>query len=117
MRNQGRVVSKDTIIAHVWGRRFAHFAQHGRGLRGYLRAKIDKPFKSAPKNKARLWVYFRLMFQSATFKLTAWYLTILAVISLCFSFVVYRIAPGRFTLWPPASRPPKLSTIFRRWIP
>lgn len=32
------------------------------------------------------------MFQSATFKLTAWYLTILAVISLCFSFVVYRIA-------------------------
>ena len=32
------------------------------------------------------------MFQSATFKLTTWYLTILAIISLCFSLVVYRIA-------------------------
>ena len=47
MRNQGRVVSKDTIIAHVWDGDSLILPNTVEVYVGYLRAKIDKPFKKA----------------------------------------------------------------------
>jgi DNA-binding response OmpR family regulator len=45
IRNQGRVLSKDTIIAHVWDFDADILPNTVEVYIGYLRNKIDKPFK------------------------------------------------------------------------
>ncbi len=45
MRNQDRVLSKDTIIAHVWDFDADVLPNTVEVYMGYLRNKIDKPFK------------------------------------------------------------------------
>ena len=45
MRNQGRVVSKDNIIGHVWDFDADVLPNTVEVYMGYLRGKIDKPFK------------------------------------------------------------------------
>lgn len=45
MRNSGHVVSKDTIIAHVWDFDADILPNTVEVYMGYLRNKIDKPFK------------------------------------------------------------------------
>lgn len=45
MRNHGRVLSKDTIIAHVWDFDADILPNTVEVYVGYLRNKIDKPFK------------------------------------------------------------------------
>lgn len=49
MRNQGRVLSKDNIIAHVWDFDADILPNTVEVYMGYLRAKIDKPFKGRPE--------------------------------------------------------------------
>ncbi len=44
LRNQGQIVSKDTIIAHVWDGDSLILPNTVEVYIGYLRAKIDKPF-------------------------------------------------------------------------
>ncbi|MEX0881533.1 MAG: response regulator transcription factor [Candidatus Saccharimonadales bacterium] len=48
MRNQGRVLSKDNIIAHVWDFDADILPNTVEVYIGYLRNKIDKPFKKSP---------------------------------------------------------------------
>ncbi|MBI2588605.1 response regulator transcription factor [Candidatus Saccharibacteria bacterium] len=48
IRNSGRVLSKDTIIAHVWDFDADILPNTVEVYMGYLRNKIDKPFKSPP---------------------------------------------------------------------
>jgi DNA-binding response OmpR family regulator len=45
MRNQNRVLSKDTIISHVWDFDADILPNTVEVYMGYLRNKIDKPFK------------------------------------------------------------------------
>jgi DNA-binding response OmpR family regulator len=47
MRNTGRVISKDNIIAHVWDFDADILPNTVEVYIGYLRAKIDKPFKKS----------------------------------------------------------------------
>jgi DNA-binding response OmpR family regulator len=47
MRNQGRVLSKDTIISHVWDFDADILPNTVEVYMGYLRSKIDKPFKKS----------------------------------------------------------------------
>jgi DNA-binding response OmpR family regulator len=44
MRNQGQVLSKDSIIAHVWDFDADILPNTVEVYMGYLRNKIDKPF-------------------------------------------------------------------------
>jgi DNA-binding response OmpR family regulator len=46
MRNRGRVLNKDTIIAHVWDFDADILPNTVEVYIGYLRNKVDKPFKS-----------------------------------------------------------------------
>lgn len=46
MRNAGRVLSKDNLISHVWDFDADILPNTVEVYMGYLRAKIDKPFKS-----------------------------------------------------------------------
>lgn len=46
MRNSGHVISKDTIISHVWDFDADILPNTVEVYMGYLRNKIDKPFKS-----------------------------------------------------------------------
>jgi DNA-binding response OmpR family regulator len=48
MRNAGQVLSKDNIIAHVWNFDADILPNTVEVYIGYLRNKIDKPFKSKP---------------------------------------------------------------------
>ncbi len=48
MRNDGQVLSKDNIIAHVWNFDADILPNTVEVYIGYLRNKIDKPFKSKP---------------------------------------------------------------------
>lgn len=48
MRNRGRVLSKDTIIAHVWDFDADILPNTVEVYVGYLRNKVDKPFKAPP---------------------------------------------------------------------
>jgi DNA-binding response OmpR family regulator len=48
MRNQGRVLSKDTIMSHVWDFDADILPNTVEVYIGYLRNKIDKPFKGPP---------------------------------------------------------------------
>jgi DNA-binding response OmpR family regulator len=48
MRNQGRILSKDNIIAHVWNFDADVLPNTVEVYIGYLRNKIDKPFQSRP---------------------------------------------------------------------
>lgn len=48
MRNAGQVLSKDNIIAHVWNFDADILPNTVEVYIGYLRGKIDKPFKSKP---------------------------------------------------------------------
>ncbi|MEK7095678.1 MAG: response regulator transcription factor [Patescibacteria group bacterium] len=48
MRNAGQVLSKDNIIAHVWNFDADILPNTVEVYIGYLRSKIDKPFKSKP---------------------------------------------------------------------
>lgn len=49
MRNQGRVLSKDSIISHVWDFDADILPNTVEVYMGYLRSKIDKPFKKSPE--------------------------------------------------------------------
>lgn len=46
MRNQGRVLSKDSIISHVWDFEADILPNTVEVYIGYLRSKIDKPFRN-----------------------------------------------------------------------
>jgi DNA-binding response OmpR family regulator len=48
MRNAGRVINKDAIIAHVWNFDADILPNTVEVYIGYLRNKIDKPFKKRP---------------------------------------------------------------------
>ncbi|MBI2592458.1 response regulator transcription factor [Candidatus Saccharibacteria bacterium] len=48
MRNAGQVLSKDSLIAHVWNFDADVLPNTVEVYIGYLRNKIDKPFKSKP---------------------------------------------------------------------
>jgi len=48
LRNQGRIVSKDTIIGHVWNFDADILPNTVEVYVGYLRNKIDKPFPDKP---------------------------------------------------------------------
>lgn len=48
MRNAGRVLSKDTIMSHVWDFDADILPNTIEVYIGYLRNKIDKPFKNSP---------------------------------------------------------------------
>ncbi|HZP55677.1 MAG TPA: response regulator transcription factor [Candidatus Saccharimonadales bacterium] len=48
MRNENRVLSKDNIIAHVWDFDADILPNTVEVYMGYLRSKIDKPFKAKP---------------------------------------------------------------------
>lgn len=48
MRNRGRVLSKDNIISHVWDFDADILPNTVEVYMGYLRAKVDKPFKKSP---------------------------------------------------------------------
>jgi DNA-binding response OmpR family regulator len=48
LRNQNRIVNKDTIIAHVWDYDADVLPNTVEVYMGYLRGKIDKPFKKFP---------------------------------------------------------------------
>ncbi len=48
MRNQGRVVSKNNIITHVWDFDADVLPNNVEVFIAYLRAKVDKPFDAAP---------------------------------------------------------------------
>lgn len=48
MRNQGRVLSKDNIITHVWDFDSDVLPNTVEAYAGYLRNKIDKPFPDSP---------------------------------------------------------------------
>lgn len=48
MRNQGRVLSKGSIISHVWDFEADILPNTVEVYIGYLRAKIDKPLKNKP---------------------------------------------------------------------
>jgi two-component system, OmpR family, response regulator len=48
MRNQGRVVSKNNIMSHVWDFDADILPNNVEVFITYLRAKVDKPFKSQP---------------------------------------------------------------------
>lgn len=48
MRNAGQVLSKDNIIAHVWNFDADILPNTVEVYVGYLRVKIDKPFKAKP---------------------------------------------------------------------
>ncbi len=48
MRHQDRIVDKDTIIAHVWDYDADVLPNTVEVYIGYLRGKIDKPFKKEP---------------------------------------------------------------------
>lgn len=48
MRNSGRVLSKDTIIAHVWDFDADILLNTVEVYIGYLRNKVDKPFSGPP---------------------------------------------------------------------
>ncbi len=48
MRNNNRVLSKDTIIAHVWDFDADILPNTVEVYVGYLRNKVDKPFKNQP---------------------------------------------------------------------
>lgn len=49
MRNQGRVLSKDNIISHVWDFDADILPNTVEVYVGYLRTKVDKPFKGSPE--------------------------------------------------------------------
>lgn len=49
MRNENRVLSKNNIIAHVWDFDADILPNTVEVYMGYLRAKIDKPFKKSPE--------------------------------------------------------------------
>ncbi|HSX18208.1 MAG TPA: response regulator transcription factor [Candidatus Saccharimonadales bacterium] len=49
MRNENRVLSKDNIIAHVWDFDADILPNTVEVYMGYLRSKIDKPFKKNPE--------------------------------------------------------------------
>jgi len=49
MRNAGRVLSKETIISHVWDFDADILPNTVEVYVGYLRAKIDKPFRKKPR--------------------------------------------------------------------
>jgi DNA-binding response OmpR family regulator len=48
MRNPGRILTKDNIISHVWDYDADILPNTVEVYIGYLRNKIDKPFKNAP---------------------------------------------------------------------
>ena len=48
MRNAGRVLTKDAIIAHVWDFNADILPNTVEVYMGYLRRKVDKPFKRSP---------------------------------------------------------------------
>jgi DNA-binding response OmpR family regulator len=48
MRNKNRVLSKDNIISHVWDFDADILPNTVEVYIGYLRSKIDKPFKKSP---------------------------------------------------------------------
>jgi DNA-binding response OmpR family regulator len=48
MRNAGRVLSKDTIMSHVWDFDADILPNTVEVYIGYLRNKIDKPFNTEP---------------------------------------------------------------------
>src|SRR5581483_5467470 len=48
MRNQGRILSKDSIISHVWDFDSDILPNTVEVYIGYLRSKIDEPFKKPP---------------------------------------------------------------------
>jgi len=48
MRNQNNVLSKDNIISHVWDFDADILPNTVEVYIGYLRTKIDKPFKESP---------------------------------------------------------------------
>jgi DNA-binding response OmpR family regulator len=48
MRNPGRILTKDNIIAHVWNYDADILPNTVEVFIGYLRNKIDKPFKNKP---------------------------------------------------------------------
>jgi len=48
LRNQGRIVSKDTIIGHVWNFDADILPNTVEVYVGYLRNKIDKPYPDSP---------------------------------------------------------------------
>ncbi len=59
MRNEGKTLSKEQIIEHVWNFDADVFAKHVEVYVGYLRAKLEKPFKKSPKvfsYKKRVWL-------------------------------------------------------------
>lgn len=49
IRNQNRVLSKDNIISHVWDFEADILPNTVEVYIGYLRTKIDKPFKDSPQ--------------------------------------------------------------------
>lgn len=49
MRNPGRILTKDNIISHVWDYDADVLPNTVEVYIGYLRNKIDKPFKSSPE--------------------------------------------------------------------
>lgn len=48
MRNKGMILSKDSIISHVWDFDADILPNTVEVYIGYLRSKVDKPFKKAP---------------------------------------------------------------------
>jgi two-component system OmpR family response regulator len=48
MRNAGRVLTKDNLIAHVWDFDADILPNTVEVYMGYLRNKIDRPFKAKP---------------------------------------------------------------------
>ncbi|MEO8863100.1 MAG: response regulator transcription factor [Candidatus Saccharimonadales bacterium] len=53
MRNPGRVLSKDTITQHVWNYDADILPNTVEVYMGYIRNKVDKPFKGEPLIKTR----------------------------------------------------------------
>lgn len=60
MRNAGQVLSKDSIISHVWNFDADILPNTVEVYIGYLRAKIDRPFKKAPLIHTRRGFGYRL---------------------------------------------------------
>ena len=49
LRNPGRIITKDALIAHVWNFDADILPNTVEVYVGYLRGKVDKPFKGAPE--------------------------------------------------------------------
>ena len=93
MRNKNKVLTKDKIIEHVWSYEADILPNTVEVYIGYLRNKIDKPFKnSVPLIKTVRGFGYKIeekMFKSARIKLTSVYLLIIMCITFSFSSIVY----------------------------